>query len=189
MDMSSDCPTSACRIGEHAGAQCLLVHPQIEKPYSPSHLRCCSSHDGLVPFSNHHASATPPRMPSKQDDPPTVIQNVLTAGALGGCTNSDCGHSMGSEPSTAPPGGRRCHSAQSIRHHHLESCASQPWQVPSAAAAAAAGASSTSSMAEQRDIPAILACAGQPSSTRCASIKQQPGERVQSCRLPRLPQC
>jgi hypothetical protein len=161
VDMSSECTTSACLIGGHAGAQCLVVHPQIEKPYSPSHLRCCSSHDGLVPISSYYASATPRKLPSKQDDPPTVNQNVLTAGALGGCTDSDCGHSMGGEPSTAPPGGRRRHSAQSIRHRHLESCASQPWQVPSAAAAAPAGASSTSSMAEQRDIPALLACAGQ----------------------------
>ena len=38
----SECLTSACLIEDHAGPECLLVHPQIEKPYSPSHLRCCS---------------------------------------------------------------------------------------------------------------------------------------------------
>ncbi len=87
---------------------------------------------------------------------------LLTAGALGDYTNSDCSHTMGCESCTAPPGGRHYHSSQSLWHRHLESCAIQPWQVPTTDAAAAAGASSTSSMAEQTDIPAaVLACGGQ----------------------------
>ena len=91
-------------------------------PFTPEVLLL---HHGLVPLSSYHASA-PLKSAVEARRPDCSNLEPLTAGALGGCTDSDCGHSMGGEPSTAPPGGPRCHSAQSLWNHHMEPCASQP---------------------------------------------------------------